>query len=110
MTRLLRLIGVLTLSLAMAGAALAAEPIEGDWLTAKGATVSIAACDAEFCLTGAAGKDLGKVSGSGGHYEGSLTNPDNGKSNAVKIDVSGDTLTLSGCAGIVCASRDWTRQ
>lgn len=88
----------------------AAEPIEGNWLTPKGAVVSITACDAGFCLSGKDGKAMGSLTGSGGHYEGAVVNPENGKSNTAKIDIGGDTLTISGCAGIICASRDWTRQ
>lgn len=89
---------------------LAAEPIEGTWLTPRGAVVSIEACAAGFCLINSAGETMGNLSGGGGHYEGTVINPDTGKSNAAKIEVAGDTLTVSGCLGVICASRDWTRQ
>lgn len=89
--------------------AFAAEPIEGQWLTPKGQTVAIAACDAGFCLTRPNGTALGAVTGADGRYEGQIINPENGKANAVKIEVATDALTLSGCVGPICASRTWTR-
>lgn len=101
---------VLPLLLVLTQPAFAAEPIEGNWLTPKGAVVSIASCGDVFCLSTADGRQLGEVSGSGGTYEGRVTNPETGKSNAARIDVAGDTLTLSGCIGLICASREWARQ
>lgn len=89
--------------------AFAAEPIEGQWLTPKGQTVSIAACDAGYCLTRPNGMALGAVTGTNGRYEGEIVNPENGKTNAVKIEVAAEGLTLSGCVGPICASRTWTR-
>ena len=107
-------VAVAGLAVLLAGPVLAAEPIEGTWLTPKGAVVEIAACDAGFCLAVAtgerAGQQIGHVAGAGGRYEGQLVNPDNGKSNAMKVEVTAEGLTLSGCAGIICGSRTWMRQ
>lgn len=89
--------------------ALAAEPIEGNWVTPRGQTISISACDARFCLYRGNGEALGSVTGAATRYEGQVTNPDNGKTNAVEIELDADTLTVSGCIGPICASRVWTR-
>ena len=100
---------LLTVLLLCATPALAAETIEGRWLTPKGQTISIAACHQGFCLTRETGQPLGSVAGAGDRYEGQLVNPENGKANAAKIEFKGDALTVSGCVGPICASRTWTR-
>ncbi len=98
----------LVLALSTVTPAFAAEPIEGDWVTPKGQVVAIAPCAEGFCLS-RSGETLGAVTGSGARYEGTVTNPENGKSNAVTIEVTADKLIVSGCAGIICATREWTR-
>lgn len=94
--------------------AFAAEPIEGNWKTASGETASIASCGGDFCITlktGAhAGKQIGKLSGSGADYSGSITDPKEDKTYSGSGSVSGNTLKMKGCVlKVLCKSQNWTR-
>ena len=44
-------------------------------------------------------------------WSGSYSNPDDGKTYAAKMSLSGGTLTTAGCAmgGMICRSSTWTR-
>jgi len=44
-------------------------------------------------------------------WSGSYSNPDDGKTYAAKMSLSGGTLTTEGCAmgGMICRSSTWTR-
>ncbi|MEL6752350.1 MAG: DUF2147 domain-containing protein, partial [Pseudomonadota bacterium] len=55
----------------------AAEPIVGNWRTQSGETAAIAKCGSAFCITlrsgKYSGKRIGRVSGSGAKYSGTIT-------------------------------------
>ena len=95
-------------------AAIAAEPIEGNWKTASGETAAIAECGGSFCITVKsgryAGKAIGRLEGSGGSYEGTITDPADDKTYNGSGAVSGGTLRLKGCVlKVLCKSQTWTR-
>ncbi|MDO9418019.1 DUF2147 domain-containing protein [Pararhizobium sp.] len=103
-----------TMALAFAGASLAAEPIVGNWKTASGATAAIANCGGGYCITlktgKHAGKKIGKMSGSGDSYSGSITDPDTDKTYSGDGTVSGSSLKMRGCVlKVLCKSQTWTR-
>lgn len=105
------------LSLALAGAAIAAEPIEGTWKRANGTLIKYAASgDGQYCGTVLnneyKGKSIGCMSGTGADYKGSVNKLDEGKTYTGKAHVNGDTLKLSGCAlaGLICKSENLARQ
>lgn len=107
------LIAALTAGL-FAAPALAAEPIEGNWKTASGETAVIAPCGGAFCITlktGAhAGKQIGKLSGKGADYSGSITDPKEDKTYSGSGSVSGNALKMKGCVmKVFCKSQNWTR-
>lgn len=94
--------------------ALAAEPIEGNWKTASGATAQIAPCGGAFCVTLKSGKftgkQIGKMSGSGDSYKGEITDPETDKTYAGSGSVSGNSLKMKGCVmAVLCKSQTWTR-
>lgn len=96
------------------GTALAAEPIEGNWKTASGATAAIAKCGGSFCITlktgKHAGKSIGKLDGSGADYSGSITDPEADKTYSGSGSVSGNSLRMKGCVlKVLCKSQTWTR-
>lgn len=95
-------------------AAQAAEPIMGNWKTASGETAAIAGCGASFCVTlktgKYAGKQIGKLSGTGGTYTGEITDPKDDKTYSGSGEVSGNSLKMKGCVlKILCKSQTWTR-
>ncbi|MGX5665694.1 DUF2147 domain-containing protein [Rhizobium daejeonense] len=92
----------------------AAEPIEGNWKTASGATAEIAPCGGSFCVTlksgKHAGKQIGKMAGTGGSYKGEITDPEADKTYSGSGTVSGDSLKMKGCVlAVLCKSQTWTR-
>lgn len=102
------------LILAAAGAAYAAEPIEGSWKTKSGETAAIAKCGGAYCVTlktgKFAGKRIGKMSGSGADYEGEITDPENDKTYSGYATISGASMKLKGCVmGVLCKSQTWTK-
>ena len=113
-----------------AGAALAADPIEGTWKTQPDdgayAFVKIAPCGANFCgdivktFKGGAeykSPNIGKqivinmAPKGGGKYEGKVWRPANNKIYMGKITVQGNAMALAGCiaGGLFCKSQDWQR-
>lgn len=117
------------LALSLVGTA-HADPAEGVWQTQvddnRYAHVKMAPCGAAICgtivktfLDGADYKspNLGKklvrdMSPSGsGKYEGKVWRPSNGKIYIGKMQVSGNTLKLSGCVagGLICSKQTWSR-
>ncbi len=92
----------------------AAEPIEGNWKTASGATAQIAPCSGGFCVTlksgKHAGKQIGKMSGAGSDYKGTITDPEADKTYSGSGSVSGNSLKMKGCVlSVLCKTQTWTR-
>ncbi len=119
---------------AMAGAAWAADPVEGLWKTAEGEEggylhVKIADCGGAICGTiakaydadGAVSGDyehLGKrliwnmqPKGDGAYSGGKVWAPDTDKTYRAKMSLSGNKLTVKGCVagGAICRGQDWQR-
>ena len=113
-----------------AGAALAADPIEGVWQTQPDegsvALVQIAPCGGAFCGTIVRtfkgqqeypspniGKQIviGMTPSGGGAYAGKVLRPADNKVYNGKAQVSGSAMKLSGCVagGLICKSQTWTR-
>lgn len=100
--------------IASAGAAFAAEPIEGNWKTKSGETAAIAKCGGAYCVTlktgKYAGKRIGKMSGTGADYEGEITDPAEDKTYSGYATVSGASMKLKGCVmGVFCKSQTWSK-
>ncbi len=92
----------------------AAEPIEGSWRTASGATAQIAPCGGSYCVTlksgKHAGKQIGKMAGKGNSYKGTITDPDADKTYSGSGTVSGNSLKMKGCVmAVLCKSQTWSR-
>jgi len=106
---------VLATAFALAAtAALAAEPIEGNWKTASGETAVIGKCGSAFCVTlktgKHAGKQIGRLAGQDGEYSGRITDPAEDKTYSGSGSVSGNSLKMKGCVlKILCKSQTWTR-
>lgn len=124
-----------TLTLAIAGLVLSAgavlaDPVAGVWKTEVDdgayAHVTIAPCGGKICGTisrtfDAEGeyksKNLGKqiIRGmepqGGGKYAGQVWRPSNGKLYKGKLQLSGNSLKMSGCVagGLLCSSQTWSR-
>ena len=103
-----------TLLVAFTSPALSAEPIEGNWKTASGETAAIAPCGGAFCITlktGAhAGKQIGKLAGTGASYTGEITDPKDDKTYSGSAAVSGAMLKLKGCVlKVLCKSQNWSK-
>lgn len=104
----------LAATLIMSGVALA-DPIEGNWKTASGATAAISG-SGSFSITLKTGKHAGKTIGSfkaagGGKYAGTITDPETDKTYNGKASLSGSSLKMSGCVlgGLICKSQTWTK-
>ncbi|RFZ88115.1 DUF2147 domain-containing protein [Shinella sp. WSJ-2] len=96
------------------GMALAAEPIEGNWKTASGATAAITKCGGSFCITlktgKFAGKRIGKLQGAGADYTGEITDPESDKTYSGSGAVKGNSLRMKGCVlAVLCKSQTWSR-
>lgn len=121
----------IAVALLLAAPAFAKDPIEGLWRTNQYANgdsgiVEIKPCGADFCGTLVrtfkpsgqefASRNLGKqvisdTSASGaGTYEGKIFAPGRDQTFSSKLELSGDTLAVYGCALGVCRSGGtWTR-
>ena len=122
---------ILAAALALiAGAASAADPVEGLWKTQPDdgayAHVKIAPCGPNFCGTIVktfneqgeyTSPNIGKQividmapKGSGA-YEGKVWRPSNNKVYMGKIALNGNAMKLSGCVagGLLCAKQAWAR-
>lgn len=99
-----------------AGAAAAAEPIEGVWLRANGTQISYAQKGSAFCgtllNTEYSGHSIGCMSGGGNDYSGEIRKVEENKTYSGKARVTGDTLQLSICAlwGLICKEEVLNRQ
>ncbi|ENN86245.1 hypothetical protein RHSP_34621 [Rhizobium freirei PRF 81] len=97
-----------------ASTAYADEPIVGNWKTVAGDTAAIAPCGDSYCVTlktgKYAGKQIGKMQGTGGSYTGELTDPSEDKTYSGSGTVSGNTVRMKGCVlKVFCKSQTWTR-
>jgi uncharacterized protein (DUF2147 family) len=114
----------------LAGAAFAADPVEGVWQTQEDdgayAHVTIAPCGAAFCgvisrtfKDGAEyqSENLGKqividmVAQGDGTYDGKVWRPSNDKIYIGGIELNGDSMKLAGCVagGLICKKQTWSR-
>ncbi|MDB6181458.1 DUF2147 domain-containing protein [Paracoccus fistulariae] len=121
---------IIAAALAVAGTAVAADPIEGVWQTQPDegsfAYVTIAPCGGGFCGTisrtfkdGAEYKspNIGRQivrnmsAQGGGNYSGQVWRPANDKIYSGKATVSGNRMSLSGCVagGLICKSQTWAK-
>ena len=117
--------------LALAAGAAAAEPLAGTWQTEAGddgntGHVQIAPCGAKLCGTlvrsfDASGAEMGsdhigrqivwdmEPQGDGRYGKGKIWAPDRDKTYRSKLQLSGDTLKVSGCVGPICRAQTWAR-
>ena len=92
-----------------------ADPIEGNWMTARGETAGIVSCGSAFCISVKTGIFKGRPIGSmkadgGGKYSGQITDPETNKTYSGSASLSGSTLTMQGCVlGLFCKSQTWRR-
>lgn len=119
MRKLVTMAAVLSLS---AGAAMA-EPLMGTWRTAKddngdSGLIEVAPCGEKLCgklvksfdSSGAEKQstNIGRniisetVPTGGGQYKGKIYSPDRDKTYSSKLQLSGDTLKVSGCVFGIC--------
>jgi uncharacterized protein (DUF2147 family) len=119
-----------TLMVLGAGAAFAADPLEGNWKTEVDdgayAIVKIAPCGAALCgIISQTFNDTGEyesenkgkkividmISQGGNAYEGSIWRPSNDKVYYGTIALNGSNLKLAGCVlgGLICSKQSWTR-
>lgn len=108
---LLATAAVFTLGLS---SAFAAEPIEGNWKTQSGETAAISNCGGAFCVTlktgKYAGKQIGKMTGSGEKYKGSITDPANDKTYSGSAAISGSSMKMKGCVlSVLCRTQTWSK-
>ena len=94
--------------------AAAAEPIVGTWRLENGETVTYSACGSAFCSTVDTGrykgKSVGRLSGTGGRYTGSVTDPSTDKNYEGRAEADAKTLKLTGCvAKVFCRTQTWSR-
>ncbi|MFD2237080.1 DUF2147 domain-containing protein [Aureimonas populi] len=104
----------LALCLALAAGPALAQSIEGTWQVGNGETVTYAQCAEGFCSTidsgSFAGGSVGAMRPANGRYEGTVRDPESGKTYEGHATVEGNVLTLTGCvAKIFCRSQTWTR-
>ncbi|KQT88565.1 hypothetical protein ASG48_02220 [Aurantimonas sp. Leaf443] len=95
-------------------AAMAAEPIVGQWRAPGGGIVEISACGDSYCATVASerhkGKAAGRTSGTGESYGGTVTGLRDERTHQGRAVIEGSTLKLAGCAlKIFCKSQVRTR-
>lgn len=124
---------VLAVVLALAAGAAMADPVEGMWQTKPDdngnfGDVQIEVCGTALCGTlvqsfdgtGASmvSDNIGKqivwdmVPDGGGSYAGGkIWAPDRDKTYGASMQLTGDTLSISGCilGGLICRAQDWSR-
>lgn len=104
----------MTIAVGLGGAQAQSEPLVGQWRAETGNVVKVAPCGGGYCATIVTGqhkgKQIGRLSGSGGKYTGTVTDPSSGKTYNGSATVSGASLKLTGCAlKIFCKSQTWSR-
>ena len=108
---LLAMSTLLAFGLTSAGAA---EPIEGNWKTQSGETAAISSCGAAFCVTlktgKYSGKQIGKMSGTGAKYKGSITDPADDKTYSGSASIAGSSMKMKGCVlSVFCKTQTWSK-
>lgn len=93
----------------------AAQSIVGNWLIASGDTVQISKCSSAYCITLRTGKykgrQIGKMSGAGSKYSGTITDPTNNKTYTGSATVAARSMSVRGCVlGIFCRSQTWKKR
>ena len=111
---MIRLMMAATAAVMISTVGIAAEPIEGNWKTASGETAAIASCGGAYCVTlktgKHSGKQIGRLAGSNGTYNGEITDPANDKTYKGTGTVSGSSLKMKGCVlAVLCKTQTWTR-
>ncbi|MEP0944861.1 MAG: DUF2147 domain-containing protein [Rhizobiaceae bacterium] len=96
------------------GIARADEPIVGNWKTESGDTAAIGSCGGSYCITlrtgKYAGQRIGRMSGSGKSYSGTVTDPADGKQYSGSANVGKSSMKLKGCAlKIFCKTQNWIK-
>ena len=94
--------------------AMAEDMIVGAWTTQSGETAQISG-NGSYTIklkTGKhAGKTIGSMSGSGGTYKGTITDPADDKTYSGSARISGSNMRMKGCvAKILCKSQTWKKQ
>ncbi|WP_308916742.1 DUF2147 domain-containing protein [Jannaschia sp. LMIT008] len=110
-----------------AGAAFAADPVEGMWRSQPGETgstidVRIAQCGSKLCGTIARLNGAGDPSvvgrriiwdmqpdGQGGYRNGKIWAPDQDKTYNSKMTLNGNMLKVEGCIAVFCRGQTWAR-
>lgn len=128
---MMRCLAALAVSLAVAGTALAADPVVGSWKTQPDdnghfGLVDVKPCGALICGTllhayDGTGKEIASTAvgrkiiwdmrpaGDGKYADGQIWSPDRDKTYTSKMTLSGDSLKVSGCVLGFCRSQTWTR-
>ncbi len=110
--------GSLVLTLVLAGAvpAFAADPIVGSWRNAAGWRALVRSCGGHLCITlrsgPYSGTRIGQVAASGdGRYSGTVVDPETGRTYRGSATLAGKVVRLTGClAGTAaCRTEIWTR-
>ncbi|WP_116084536.1 DUF2147 domain-containing protein [Tropicimonas sp. IMCC34011] len=118
-------------ALALSAVAAFADPVEGTWKTEPGddgayAHVVIRPCGANICGVIARGFDAGgteiqsknigarmiwdmTADGGGSYSGGKIWAPDRDKVYRSKMELSGNSLKVSGCVGPICRGQNWVR-
>lgn len=126
-----RIITTTIAALALAGPALAADPVLGTYKTQPGDTgrfahVELYECGANICGvirkafdgngTEISSDTVGKrmiwdmsAKGDGSYSGGKIWAPDRDKVYKSKMQLSGKTLSVSGCVAVICRSQTWSR-
>ncbi|WP_246217750.1 DUF2147 domain-containing protein [Jiella pacifica] len=102
------------LAAAFATPSFSAEPIRGKWRAPGGGIVQVSTCGGNYCATVISGrhkgKAVGRMAGSGGTYEGEVTDPRDDRTYSGSATVSKTELELTGCAlKVFCKTQVWTR-
>lgn len=93
-----------------------AQSIAGNWRTQSGETARISKCGGAYCITLRTGKykgqRIGKMTGSGNSYKGSIRDPAKNKTYSGKASITGRSMAMSGCVfgGLICRSQTWVKR
>lgn len=100
-------------TIAFSASAFAAEPIVGTWKLPEGALAKISPCGGAYCIKLVSGefsgKNIGKMAGKGGKYQGSIKDPRDNKTYRGKAWMAGKNLKMRGYSGILWRTNTWTR-